>query len=192
MGLNPGQLSRPTELRTKRLVLRRWRDSDLDPFAKLNADPRVHEFMTIHPNREQSASFIERMEESFDTKGYGLWALELAETGEFIGYNGLVDVTYDVHFAPSIEIGWRMAWEAWGKGYATEAARASATYAFSEVGLDEVVAFCAVINQRSRNVMRRLGMVREVEDDFDYPLLPEGHPLKRMVLYRLRAENWVG
>jgi RimJ/RimL family protein N-acetyltransferase len=175
------------ELRTERLLLRQWRDEDLEPFAALNADPIVMEHFPSTMTRERSDAWAEMCRQKIDERGWGIWAVEVVETGAFIGFVGLNEPLFDAHFTPAVEVGWRLARHAWGKGYATEAARAALDYAFDEVGLDEVVSFTAPENLRSQRVMQKLGMTRDPVDDFDHPNLPEGHRLRRHVLYRKRA-----
>jgi ribosomal-protein-alanine N-acetyltransferase len=175
------------ELRTERLLLRRWRASDLAPFAALNADPEVMRYFPAPLSREQSDAFVQQIESGFEREGWGLWALALRATGDFIGFTGLGRPTFEAHFTPAVEIGWRLARGAWGCGYATEAARAAARSGFDTLGLDALVSFTAVGNARSRAVMRRLGMTHDPAEDFDHPRVPEGHPIRRHVLYRLTA-----
>ncbi|MBO9534322.1 MAG: GNAT family N-acetyltransferase [Solirubrobacteraceae bacterium] len=178
----------PSELRTERLVLRRWRDEDREPFAAMNADPRVMEFFPSTLTRDQSDGLIERLERSFDDDKLGLWAVE-AE-GRFVGFTGLLWQHPPLPFAPAVEVGWRLATEAWGHGYASEAAAASLDDGFTRVGLSDVVSMTAVANLRSRRVMERLGMRQDPAEDFDHPSLAPGHPLERHVLYRLAADAW--
>jgi RimJ/RimL family protein N-acetyltransferase len=175
----------PTELRTDRLRLRRWRDSDLAPFAVLNADPAVMEFFPTPLTRRESDAMVERIEGTFDARGFGLWAVEEVATGSFAGYVGLWPATFDAPFTPATEVGWRLAQAYWGQGYATEAARAAAADGFERLGLAEIVSFTAAINRRSRRVMEKLGMTHDAADDFDHPALPREHRLRRHVLYRL-------
>lgn len=172
-------------LRTERLVLRRWRDEDRDPFAALNADPVVMEHYPATLSRAESDAFVDRVEAHLDEAGWGLWAVEVAESGDFAGYVGLWPASFEAHFTPAVEVGWRLARAHWGRGYATEAARAAVADGFARVGLEEIVSFTAVVNERSQAVMRRLGMTRDPGEDFDHPGLPEGHRLRRHVLYRL-------
>ena len=167
--------------------MRRWRGGDGGPFAEINADPRVMEHHLAPLTRAQSDELIERIEAGFEERGYGLWALELRETEELIGFTGLAVPGFDAHFTPAVEVGWRLAAPSWGRGFATEAARAALEFGFGRAGLDEVVSFTSAGNERSRAVMERLGMVRDPADDFDHPGIPEGHPLRRHVLYRIRA-----
>jgi RimJ/RimL family protein N-acetyltransferase len=175
----------PQELRTGRLLLRRWRDEDREPFAALNADPVVMEHFPSMLDRAQSDAYVDRISVWFDEDGYGLWALEVLATGEFIGYTGLWAAAFDAHFTPAVEVGWRLARHAWGNGYAPEAARASIADGFDRLDIDEIVSFTTTANARSQRVMQKLGMRRDPADDFDHPRLPEGSPLRRHVLYRL-------
>jgi RimJ/RimL family protein N-acetyltransferase len=172
-------------LRTERLLLREWRPEDREPFAALNADPRVMEFMPAALPRAQSDALARRSEAHFAARGYGPWAVEVPGVAPFIGFVGLVVPAFDAHFTPCVEIGWRLAAEHWGHGYATEAARASAAHAFDVVGLEALVSFTTPQNVRSQAVMRRIGMTHDEADDFDHPRLPPGHRLRRHLLYRL-------
>ena len=172
-------------IETDRLVLRRWRDDDHAPFAALNADPAVMEHMPAALDRAASDALVRRIEAHFDEHGYGLWAVEVKDGDPFVGFVGLSTVDFAAPFAPAVEIGWRLARGAWGHGYATEGARRALAYAFEQAGLDEVVSFTVPQNARSRAVMVRLGMTHDTSDDFDHPKLPEGHALRRHVLYRM-------
>jgi ribosomal-protein-alanine N-acetyltransferase len=167
-----------TELRTDRLLLRRWRDDDREAFAALNADPVVMEHFPSTLTPEQSDALVDRIETHFDEHGYGLWVVEA--DGAFVGFTGLVWQTYEASFTPALEVGWRLARSAWGQGFATEAA--SAALAVGLDAVDSVMSTTAVTNVRSQRVMQRLGMRRELE--FDHPRVPEGHPVQRHVLYR--------
>jgi RimJ/RimL family protein N-acetyltransferase len=184
---------RMTELHTDRLLLRRWRATDREPFACINADPRVMEYFPATLTREESDAGIDRVEAHFACHGFGVWAAELRGTGELIGFIGLNLPEFEAPFTSqstaAVEIGWRLAAEHWGKGLATEGARAALHDAFTELRLQEVVSFTTVNNQRSRRVMEKLGMTRNPADDFDHPAVPEGHPLRRHVLYRLRNDQ---
>ncbi|GHE32653.1 N-acetyltransferase [Streptosporangium violaceochromogenes] len=183
----PGETGSPAELRTARLLMRPWRPSDLEPFAALNADPRVMEHFPAPLSREESDAFAAASAEAITRRGWGRWALEVAETGEFIGFTGLHRPTFEAPFLPAVEIAWRLSRPSWGKGYATEAATAALDAAFDRLGLEEVVSFTAAVNLRSRAVMERLGMTRDPAEDFDHPALPPGHRLRRHVLFRLPA-----
>lgn len=180
------------DIKTDRLVLRSWKEEDLEPFAKLNADPRVMEYYPSTLTQEESDQVARRMLAKIEENGWGLWAVSAPGIAEFIGYVGLnaVDNAYPSHFNTAVEIGWRLAYAYWGRGFATEAARASLKYGFETLKLEEIVAFTAVQNRRSRVVMERLGMHRDPKDDFDHPKLLEGHPLRRHVLYRLKRTEW--
>jgi RimJ/RimL family protein N-acetyltransferase len=178
------------ELRTERLLLRRWLPEDREPYAALNADPAVREFFPEVLTPAQSDAQIAVFEDHFDQHGFGMWALELRASGELIGFTGMDLATYEAHFAPAIEIGWRLARPAWRHGYATEAALATLEFGFGLLELNEIVACTTPTNRRSRAVMERLGMTHEGREDFDHPEVAAGHPLSRHVLYRLAAEEW--
>jgi len=173
-------------LRTDRLVLRPWRESDLEPFAAMNADLAVMEFLPKVLEREESNALAARFSDHFKERGYGRWAVEVPGVAPFIGFLGLNHVAFEAPFTPCVEIGWRLSREHWGKGYATEAARASLQHGFEQLGLDEIVSFTVPDNVRSRAVMERIGMTRLALEDFDHPVLPEGHRLRRHVLYRIQ------
>lgn len=177
-------------LTTDRLILRRWRKEDREPFAALNADPQVMEHFPEPLTRSQSDAMVDRFEEGFRERGFGFWAVEIAATGSFVGFTGLSVPRFQAHFTPSVEIGWRLARAAWGHGYASEAARAALEFAFQDAGLPEVVSFTAATNLRSQAVMRRIGMARDADGDFDHPAVPEGSPLRRHVLWRMTARRW--
>ncbi len=180
----------PQALASQRLLLRRWRESDRLPFQRLNADPRVMELMPAPLSPEESDSAFDRIQEHFQHYGFGLFAAELLENRTFLGYIGLSVPTFDAPFMPAVEIGWRLAAEYWDRGLATEGARAVLQYAFDDLSLRRLVSFTPPQNLRSRKVMEKLGMVHNPSDDFDHPRLPEGHPLRRHVLYRLDGEAW--
>jgi len=170
---------------TDRLILRAWREADLAPFAALNADPLVMEHFPKLLSREDSDAIATRIEAKLRATGFGLWAVEVKSGAPFIGFVGLNVPTIRAPFMPAHEIGWRLAREGWGHGYATEAALACVRFAFGELGLAELVSMTVPGNLRSRAVMERLGMTRDPADDFDHEGIPEGHPLRRHVLYRL-------
>ncbi len=170
-------------LDTERLRLRPWRETDLAPFAAMNADPAVMEHFPSIPTREESDAMAARIMARMREQGWGLWALEVKGGEPFIGFTGLAVPTFEAHFTPCTEVGWRLARSAWGKGYATEAARAALAFAFGELGLEEIVSFTAATNRRSMAVMERLGMRRDGE--FEHPRIAEGSPVRRHVLYRL-------
>jgi RimJ/RimL family protein N-acetyltransferase len=173
-------------IRTERLLLRPWREEDAEPFAGMNADPEVMECLPKLLSREESDDLATRLRNHFESRGYGRWAVEVPGVAPFIGFVGLAYVDFPAPFTPCVEIGWRLARAHWGKGYASEAAHASIRYGFEHCGLDEIVSFTVPHNVRSQAVMERIGMTRDPEEDFDHPVLPEGHPLRRHVLHRIR------
>jgi ribosomal-protein-alanine N-acetyltransferase len=177
----------PRELRTNRLLLRRWLPSDRPAFAALNADLRVMEHLPAVLTREQSDALADRIDREFDHHGFGLWAVEIPGAVAFAGFVGLDVPRFETRFTPCVEIGWRLAAEHWGRGYASEAALAVLACAFGAGGLDEIVSFTVPENHRSRRVMERIGMTRRPADDFDHPNVPAR--LRRHVLYRIARER---
>jgi RimJ/RimL family protein N-acetyltransferase len=171
------------EIRTDRLLMRRWREADREPFAELNGDPETLVFFPSTLTRAESDAFVDRIEARFEEHGYGLWALEIRETGDFIGFTGLSPMPPDVPGAGGTEIAWRLARPAWHHGYATEAARAALGVAFDEVGLAEIWSMTAVLNTPSQAVMRRIGLTEVA--CFEHPRVPDGSPVKPHVLYHL-------
>ncbi|BBK35988.1 N-acetyltransferase [Allostella sp. ATCC 35155] len=178
-------MTRHPTLRSDRLLLRPWREEDRRPFAALNADPLVMEHFPATLDRPASDALAERIAAHFDGHGWGLWALEVPGVTPFAGYVGLAVPRFDAPFTPAVEIGWRLAREHWGQGYASEGARRVLDFAFDEAGLAEVVSFTVPANRRSWRVMERIGMVRDPDGDFDHPLLPVGHALRRHWLWRI-------
>ena len=178
-------------IRTERLLLRRWRESDREPFAAMNVDPGVVEHLRGPMSRERSDDFVDRIERHWDEHGWGLWAVEVVDVAPFIGYVGLWPAGYVVE--GMVEVGWRLANEQWGHGYATEAAREALRFGFEEVGLDEIVSFTVPQNERSWRVMERIGLVRDPGGDFDHPRVDaRANPhLVRHVLYRLSRDAWL-
>ncbi len=170
---------------TERLVLRAWRLSDRAPFAALNASDVVMEHFPSTMTAEESDALADRFQAGIAERGWGIWAAERKDDGAFLGFIGLQPVTFDAEFVPAVEVGWRLDRPFWGHGYATEGARAALDYAFGTLGLERVVSFTATTNLRSEAVMVRIGMTRVGE--FDHPKLPEGHRLRRHVLYEVRA-----
>ena len=170
---------------TERLLLRRWRDEDRLPFSKINADPRVMEFMPACLSPVESDALIARIEDHFDVNGFGPFAVELLESKSLVGFVGLFIPSFEAHFMPAVEIGWRLAADQWRRGLACEGARAVLRQGFETLGLDSVVSFTVPANLRSRRVMEKIGMTHDPADDFDHPKLLEGHTLRRHVLYRL-------
>ena len=177
-------------LQSARLVLRPWRDEDLPAFAELCADPQVMRYFPETLSRLQSAAVIGRIRGHFAENGFGLWALERKDSGQFIGFTGLNRVDFESSFTPAVEMAWRLAREHWGLGYASEAAWTVLRCGFGQLDLDEMVAFTATANLASEKVMQAIGMRRE-RNDFDHPDLPEGHPLRRHLLYRITRAQWL-
>ena len=177
-------------LTTARLRLRQWREEDLAPFAALNADPQVMEFFPKTLTRAESDAVAGRIREHFARHGFGFWAVEAPGVAGLIGFIGLAVPSFEAPFTPCVEIGWRLAREHWGRGYATEGAGAALAFGFESLGLEEIVAFTVPANIPSRRVMGRLGMRRLPSDDFEHPAIAEGHPLRSHVLYRLRRVDW--
>jgi len=177
-------------LTTERLILRRWRPADWQPFAALNADERVMEHFSGELSRAESDALARRIGEHFDRHGFGLWAVEVPGVTAFAGFVGLSIPSFAAHFTPCVEVGWRLAEEHWGRGYATEGARTALAFGFGELGLREIVSFTVPENIRSRRVMEKIGMTHDPADDFDHPGVPGR---KRHVLYRLASravQSW--
>jgi len=171
---------------TPRLILRAWRESDREPFRRMNADPRVMEFFPKPLSAAESDDLAERIGGALKRRGFGLFAAEVRESGAFAGFIGLSVPSFQAHFTPCVEIGWRLDSAYWNQGLATEGARAVLGYGFGTLAMEEIVSFTTAANLRSRRVMEKLGMTHDPADDFDHPGLPKGHPLERHVLYRLR------
>lgn len=183
-------MSLSVEVETPRLVLRQWLAADRKPFAELNRDPRVAEYL-LPLTAQESDALADRLAAGIDEHGWGFWAVEAPGVASFIGFVGIKPLAPALPFAPGVEIGWRLAQPYWGRGYASEAAEAALRVGFEQVGLPEIVAFTATGNQRSRAVMDRLGM-RADPDLFDHPAVPAGSPLRAHVLYRLSRDGWLG
>lgn len=177
-------------IKTNRLILRPWQENDLEPFAKLNADSRVMEYFPSVKTFEESVKEYEAILEQFKKHGYGWWAVSELNKNNFIGFIGLRYIDFPASFTPAVEIAWRLAYDYWGKGYATEGANASLKYGFKVLKLTEIISFTSNPNFRSQAVMKRIGMHHNPEDDFDHPKLSEGHPLRRHILYRLKSNEW--
>jgi RimJ/RimL family protein N-acetyltransferase len=182
-------------LTTSRLILRPWRDADLSAFARLNDDPAVMEFLARRLSRDESDALAARIRTAIETRGWGFWAVEVKEAGPtaapFIGFVGLSVPSFEAHFTPCVEIGWRLAKEHWGRGYASEAAAAGLRFAFDNLKLQQIVAFTVPLNKRSMHVMERIGMSRDLTGDFEHPKLPPGHPFRPHVLYRVSRTEWL-
>jgi RimJ/RimL family protein N-acetyltransferase len=178
-------------LKTERLTLRRWQESDLAPFTAMNMDAEVMQYFPSILTPEQTQKMIEKIEEGFSKKGFGLWAIETNQTKEFVGFAGLSEPSFSAHFTPCTEIGWRIASKFWGQGYAPEAAREILKDAFKRLNLPEVVSFTAKANSNSIRVMRKLGMIRDPKDDFNHPAVEANSRLAEHVLYRLSKKQWL-
>lgn len=185
---------RPSEgapvIETERLVLRPWADEDREPFATLNADPQVMRYFPSTLDRGESDALLDTARQRSREDGICFQPVLVKESGAFIGFVGLNRPRHALPFAPCVEVGWRLSRDAWGHGYASEAARAWLRFGFETLGLEEIVSFTTVTNTPSRRVMERIGMERDEAGDFDHPALDPGHPLLRHVLYRLKAEHW--
>ena len=179
-----------TTLTGPRVHLRPWREADRAPFAALNADPRVMEFFPGRLSRREGDAMVDGIERHFREHGFGLWAIEVPSVAPFIGFAGLSHKTFAAPFTPCVEVGWRLAFAHWGHGYATEAAQLALAHGFGPLGLPEIVSYTTAANRRSLAVMERLGMRRNPADDFDHPSLPENHPQRRHVLYRLDSASY--
>jgi len=177
-------------LETPRLILRPWSEADLAPFAALNADAEVMAHLPARLAREESDALAARIARHFEEHGFGFWAVEVKSGPPFAGFTGLQHVGLDVVFAPCVEVGWRLARAQWRQGYAHEAASAALSFGFGELAQGEIVSFTVPSNERSWSLMARLGMTRDPAEDFDHPRLPEGHPLRRHLLYRLSRARW--
>lgn len=184
--------SSPISLETPRLTLRPWLDRDRAPFARMSADPQVMAHLLPFASPEAVDAWIDRQQAHLRTRGFCFWAIESKADGAFIGAAGLLRVGYEAHFTPAVEVGWRLDRRFWGQGYAPEAAACAIRFGFEHVELHEIVANTVPANRNSRRVMEKLGMSRTAADDFDHPLVPIEHPLRRQVLYRLPRDRWSG
>jgi len=180
-----------SQIKTKRLLLRPWRDSDFPIFAEMNADPKVMEFFPFLLSREESDNFALATMDHFEKRGWGNWAVSELNGSDFIGYIGLRYIDFPAPFTPAVEVGWRLAYDYWNKGYATEGALAALQYGFTILNLEEIISFTSKHNLRSIAVMKKIGMMHNEIDDFDHPKLPPGHWLGRHVLYRLNRAKWI-
>lgn len=179
-------------LETERLILRTWKPSDCQPMLDINQDPQVMEYFPRLQDLATTKKLIETINEHQKEHNFSLYATELKETNEFIGFIGLITIDFDAHFTPAVEIGWRLSRAHWGKGYAPEGARVVLDYGFRELHLPEIVSVTAVENKKSRRVMEKIGLHYDPADDFDHPKLADDSPLKRHVVYRLSREQYFG
>ncbi len=178
-----------TELETQRLKLRQWKPSDLPDFAKLNADPAVMEYFPSTLSETDSNAIAEKCRSLIIERGWSFWAVEEKSSNQFIGFVGLHTPKDSLPCAPCVEIGWRLSKRFWNRGYASEAAQSALAFAFEALRLEEVVSFTTVSNQRSKNVMKRIGMTNS-HKNFHHPDLPDTHPLAEHVLYTITREQW--
>ena len=176
---------------TERLILRKWRESDREAFARMNCNPEVMEHFPALLSRQESDAMLDRAQSHLQRYGFGPWAAELRESQEFIGFISLFIPQFEASFTPCVEIGWRLVREHWGKGLAIEGARAVVRHGFQVQGLRELVSFTVPANLRSLRVMQKLGMTHDPRDDFDHPSISVGHSLRRHVLYRLKRDDWM-
>lgn len=172
-------------LRSERLLLRPWLAEDVEPFVQMNSDPRVMEYFPAVMTREMSLAAVERIQAHFAEHRFGLWAVEIPGRTSFAGFVGLCYPRFEAHFTPCVEVAWRLAHDHWGHGFATEGAARAVAFGFERLGLREIVSMTVPENYRSRRVMEKLRMSHDARDDFDHPLVPDGHRLQRHVLYRL-------
>ncbi len=180
-----------TVIETDRLILRTWHTADLEPMCAINQDPRVMEHFPELQGVDETKSLIDKINKQYANNGYTLYVTELKKTGEFIGFIGLFTVGFEAHFTPATEIGWRLGFNHWGKGYATEGAKGVLRYGFCELDLPEIVSFAVVDNKRSTRVMEKIGLRHNPSDDFDHPNLDLENRLCRHVLYRLTKAAYV-
>jgi RimJ/RimL family protein N-acetyltransferase len=177
-------------LETERLLLRRWRERDRDAFAALNADPEVMEHFPSVLSAEESAQLLRRIDRHFEEFGFGLWAAEIKWAKLFIGFCGLAVPTFETHFTPAVEIGWRFAKDQWGSGYATEAAKVVLDFGFEKTDLEQILSWTIPANLRSQRVIQRLGMRRATELDFDHPRFLHDDRLRRHIVFRITRPEW--
>ena len=182
-------MNKPVELRTKRLILRQWKQDDYPLFYRINADPQIMKFYPRTLAEDESNKMADKLRDLISLRGWGLWAIETIEGNEFIGFVGLHEPAYDLPVTPCVEIGWRLNKKYWGYGYATEAAEASLKYAFEELGLSEVYSFASLQNTKSCAVMQRLNMF-DTGNNFEHPNMPVGHELREHVLYKITKQQW--
>jgi len=175
---------------TPRLILRDWKDSDREPWAAMGRDPEVMRYLGPVMTREQADAGFERAQGQIARDGFGFWAVERKADGRFLGFLGPKNTTFDAHFTPNIELGWRLSRDAWGQGLATEGARAARDWAFQNIETDEVIAITVPGNLGSQAVMRKIGLERDLAGDFDHPNLAETDPLRPHLLFRLNRERW--
>ncbi len=177
-------------IETERLILREWKEEDKVPFARMNNDPMIMEFFPRRLTEEENARLVDRFQSHFEKRKFGFYAVEMKKTGQFMGFTGLQTVEMDVPFKGAVEIAWRLDYEYWGAGYATEAAKAVMKHGFGKLKLKEIVAYAVHDNSRAIKLIEKLGMKRDPDGDFDYPSLPKDHPLGKFVLYRITKKQF--
>lgn len=177
-------------LQTDRLTLRTWEDSDTTPMTQINLDKQVHQFLGVVADRQQTQAMITRWIKHYQEKGYSLYAVELKASHELIGFIGIITPNFEAHFTPAIEIGWRLSSKHWNQGYATEGAKAVLQYAFTQLGLEEIVSFTATTNLASQRVMQKIGLQQDKKGTFDHPNIDKDSPLMPHVLYRLKRSEY--
>jgi RimJ/RimL family protein N-acetyltransferase len=178
-----------SEVQTERLLLRQWKQEDFQPFYEMGRDERVMEYFPSLLDKQASDAIASKCQALIEAQGWGFWAVELKASGKFIGFIGLHIPSADLPFSPCVEVGWRLAYPYWGKGYATEGAKASLRFGFTELSLGEIVAFTSVLNLKSIHVMEKSGM--EKSEAFGHPDIPAEHRLHHHILYRMKRENWL-
>ena len=184
-------MTKVVEIQTKRLLLRQWRDDDLVPFALLNSDPEVMEYLPKILSREESDNLAEKILNLISNNGWGFWAAERISDNTFVGFVGLHEPKYELPVKPCTEIGWRLSRKYWGNGYATEAGNASLDFAFNQLNLNEIYSFTSVANIKSQAVMERLKLIN-TNSNFDHPTIPDDSPYREHVLYKIEKERWLG
>jgi RimJ/RimL family protein N-acetyltransferase len=181
----------PVEIRTPRLLLRQWKDSDLDAWCEMNADAEVRKYFPKVNERADSEGEASRMKASITQRGWGFWAVEVPSVTPFIGAVGLFVPTFEAPWQPAVEVGWRLKRNTWGKGFATEAALAARDFGFTELKLPQIIAMSVITNEPSHRVMHRIGMARWDGMEFDHPRVPHDWPLKRHIVHRITHDQWL-
>lgn len=177
-------------IETERLLLRTWEEKDIEPFYSMNQDPKVIECLAGPMDIEQVKDFVKKMNTQQEERNYSLWAVEIKESGEFIGFIGLNYTDWEADFTPAVEVGWRLDSKYWGNGYAPEGAKACLEYGFNKIGLEEIISLTVPFNSNSRRVMEKIGLKRDLNGDFTHPKLPKDHRLSQHVLYRLKKDSY--
>lgn len=188
--MNTTKIALPDGLETKRLLLRLWKESDIPAFAAINADPEVMKHFPSTKTSEETATGVANIGKHFEANQFGLWAVEHKESKQLIGFIGLQRVQFEEHFTPAVEVGWRLSKDFWGMGLAPEGAATAIQDFFERTEMNEIISMTTTTNTNSMRVMEKLGMTRKIEEDFDHPAIPEGHLLRRHVLYRMSRNVW--